>query len=267
VPDFSLDSLTLTDTSPADLIRSAHIAGFDLVSLWTQAPSLYPKQLLTPDMERACAALLRDTGIGVHSLETFELSAPEAARAARPAIELGARLGAKAVLAINFLNPQRGQTVDALGALAEEARQCGLAVLMEPVAMGQTRTLVQARDLIRDAGVDAGVLFDAYHFVRAGGTRQDIAAIDPALIRYVQINDGPASMPESDWIAESIGERLFPGSGEFPLVELLRMLPRDIPWAIETPSLRRARGGVSPEAQAKDAMASLRALLAQLDAG
>jgi hypothetical protein len=34
-----LDSLTLTNTVPEDLIYAAKSAGFDLVSLWVQPPS------------------------------------------------------------------------------------------------------------------------------------------------------------------------------------------------------------------------------------
>lgn len=265
MPALSLDSLTLTDTLPKDLIRSAHKAGFDLVSLWTQPPPIYPNQLLTLQMERDCAALLADTGMSVHSLEAFDLTSPQAMLQARPAIELGARLGAKAVLALHYANPDRAQAVEALGVLAEEAWRCGLGVNVEPVAMGKTRTLAEARDLIRDADVDAGILFDAYHFVRMGGTVEDIAGIDRALIRYVQINDGPRNLSEAEWTAESVCERLYPGDGEFPLAELLRALPHDVPWGIESPSLRRAGLGVSPEAQALEAFRACKRLLAELD--
>jgi sugar phosphate isomerase/epimerase len=265
MPVLSLDSLTLTDTPPDTLIRSAHRAGFDLVSLWALPPSLYPRQLLTPDRERACAAALADTGIGVHSLEVFDLTSPEAARAAAPALEIGARLGAKTVVAIHFSNPDRMQVAEALATLAEQAAQAGLAVMVEPVAMGLTRTLAEADALIRDAGIEAGLLFDSYHFVRVGGCPSDLAAIDPARIRYVQICDGPAGTPEADWVMESVQERLYPGDGDLPLLEMLRHLPRDVPWAIEAPSLRRAAAGVTPAAQAEEAYAALARLLAGLD--
>lgn len=264
-PALSLDSLTLTDTRPADAILGAKKAGFDLVSLWTIAPSLYPRQLLTADMEHECATLLSDTGLGVHSLEAFDLTSIRAALAVRPALELGARLGAKTVLAFHFANPDRAEAIDVLAVLAEQAAQCGLGVNIEPVAMGQTRTLVQARDLIRDAGIAAGLLFDSYHFARVGGCAGDIAQIDPKLIRYVQICDGCAGIPEAEWIPESLQERLYPGDGDFLLVEMLRALPRNIPWAIETPSLRRANNGVTSTGQATEAFTRLKQLLERLD--
>ena len=142
-----------------------------------------------------------------------------------------------------------------------EARRFGLKVNLEPVAMGQTRTLAQAAELIRQAGVDAGILFDTYHFARVGGQLADITAIRPGLIRYIQVCDGLLAVPEADWTAESLQERLYPGYGEFPLLEMLRCLPGDIPWAIETPSLRRASAGISPEAQAREAHQALGTLV------
>jgi len=264
MPRLSLDCLTLTDTAPEDLIRSAFNAGFDLVSLWAHSPGIYPKQQLTQASAIRCAALLADTGVTVHAIEAVDIASSEAVLAARPAIDLGAMVGAKAVVAYHHVNPDRMQAADALARLAEEAEQRGMEVVLEPVAMGHTRTPAAARDLIRDAGVDAGILFDTYHFTRAGGTLADIAGVEPSLIRRVQINDGLVHVPESEWLSETVGERLYPGQGEFPLVDLLRALPADVPWAIESPSLRRMRAGISPEAQAAEAFAALQNLLRQL---
>jgi sugar phosphate isomerase/epimerase len=257
----SLDCLTLTDTSPVELIRSAAAADFDLVSLWVNPPAPYPRQVLTPAGVSESAALIADTGVGVHHVEVFDLVSEAAVRAYRPALETGARLGAKAALVIHGSNPDRAEVIDALAAFVELAAGYGLGVNLEPIAMGQTRTLAEARDLIRAAGVDAGILYDTYHLMRSGGHPADVAAIEPGLIRYVQINDGPATIAPEEMLAEAAGERLYPGEGVFPLVELLAAAPTNIPWAIETPSLRRARGGVTPQMQAQEAMAALRRLL------
>ena len=127
--------------------------------------------------------------------------------------------------------------------------------------MGRTRTLAEARDLIREAGVDAGILYDTYHLMRSGARAEDVAAIGPGLIRYIQINDGPATIPPEEMLAEAAGKRLYPGEGVFPLVDLLASAPTGIPWAIETPSLRRARAGMPPQMQAQEAMAALQRLL------
>jgi sugar phosphate isomerase/epimerase len=261
----SLDCLTLTDTSPVELIRSAGAAGFDLVSLWVQPPSAFPSALATPAQAAELARALADSGVAVHSLEPFELASPAAIESYRPALELGARLGGKAALAYHSSVSDRGQAAELLALLARTAAEYGLGVNLEPVAMGETRRLTEARDLIRASGADVGILFDTWHLVRSGCGIDELKAIEPGLICYVQINDGLVADPPADQLAEVMGERLYPGEGEFPLVELLRATPRDIPWAIETPSLRRANSGVTAQEQAKEAMSVLQRLLSRID--
>jgi sugar phosphate isomerase/epimerase len=257
----SLDCLTLTDTRPAEVIRAAGAAGYDLVSLCVNGPAMFPSLLVTPDQEAECAAALADTGVGVFSLEFLDLVSAEAIEASRPAFEMGARLGGKTALAMHFTNPDRSHAAELLGRFVEVAGEYGLTVTLEPVAMGETRTLAQARDLIRASGAEAGILFDAWHLVRVGGSVADLRAIDPKLITYVQFNDGLVRNPPADIIKESIEERLYPGEGEFPLAELIAATPRHVPWGIECPSLRRAQAGVSARDQAVEALAGLRRLL------
>ena len=261
MPQLSLDCLTLTDTSPPEVIRSAAAAGFDLVSLWVQPPPMYPAAQTTADHIGECTALLADTGVKLWSLEVFDLVSEQALESYRPALELGARLGGKAALTYQLTDPDHGHAADLLAAFAEIAGEYGLAVNFEPVAMGKAATLSQARDLVRASGADVGIMFDAWHLVRSGCGIDEIRAIEPELIHYAQINDGLASIPEDQMIPESIGERLYPGEGEFPLVEFLRALPRDVPWGIETPSLRRTQAGMRAGEQARAAMAALQALI------
>lgn len=260
----SLDCMTLTNTLPTDLIRGAHSAGFDRVSLWLQPPACFPLQLVTADNEPACAAALAETGIEVGAIEVFDLSTADVA-SYRPALELGARLGAKTAVAINTRNPDTGAVTAALAKFAALAAEFGLGVNFEPIAICRTATLAQARELIRAADVDAGIVLDIYHLVHSGGTAADIRAMEPGLIRHVQINDGMASPTREQMFIEAGKERPYPGEGVFPLVELLSATPNNIPWAIESPSLRRNESGLSPQAQAAEGMAALRQLLQKVE--
>jgi sugar phosphate isomerase/epimerase len=261
IPRLSLDCLTLTATPPPEVIRNAAAAGYDLVSLWAQPPAAYDAALMTPAHEAECRALLADTGVELWSLEVFNLISLEANESYRPALELGARLGARAALAFHYHGAEAAAAADVLADLAAIAAEYGLALNLEPVAMGQTATLAQASDLIRAAGVDVGILFDTWHLVRSGCGVEQLRAIEPGLIRYVQVNDGLARIPEEQMVPESLQERLYPGEGEFPLAELLSAAPRDVPWAIETPSLRRAEAGVTAAAQARETIALMRELV------
>lgn len=259
--ELSLDCLTLTDTSPVDLVDAAHQAGFHLVSLWVQPPSLYPRQLLTPDTVQAVRDRLADTGVRVGGLEVFDLASAEQIASYRPALELGARVGAKAAVVIHNRNPDRAEVVDLLGAFVELARDCGLATRLEPISVGRTRTLAEGAALIRDAGVEAQLTFDFIHLMRTGGAPADVSAIPPHLIANVQVCDGPLEISPEGGAKESIAERLYPGEGEFPIRELLEAAPKTAVIGVETPSLRRAGLGMTAAEQARAAMDALRRFL------
>jgi sugar phosphate isomerase/epimerase len=261
-----LDCLTLTDTEPVDLILAAKSAGFDLVSLWVQGPPLFPLQLVTPAKAKACQTALADTGMRVGPLEVFVLSSAEAVRSYRPALELGARLGAKSASTINVGNADQVQVGELFAQFAELARGYGLGATHEPLAMFETSTLVQAREIVRAAPVDAGIVFDAFHLIRKGGTVADVRAIEPALFWHVQLCDGAAAVSPEVALYESVNERLYPGDGEFPLVELFSNLPTNISWGIEAPSVRRAKAGMSAEQQAREAMTALRRVIDKIPA-
>ena len=261
----SLDSLTLTDTRPHEAIRAAREAGFDACSLWIIPPPLYPSPLVTPEIERECAAILADTGLEVIGLEVFDLHSMAGVDTCRPLLEMGARLGGKAALTINYSNADRAETADILAHFAETAAAFGLATNLEPVAGGQSQTLAQAQDLIRASGADVGICLDPHHLFRSGDSVADIASVAPGLIRYAQLCDGLVPQPPEIIQSEAVCERPYPGEGDFPLVDFLRAAPRDVPLGIECPSLRRSQAGKSAADQAREAMASLKRILAQLD--
>ena len=264
MPKLSLDSLTLTDTQPQVAIRAAAEAGFDVCSLWVQEPALFPSPLLTSEKERECTAIIADTGIEVQALEVFDLHSLAAVEGYKPQLELGARLGGKTALAINFSNPDRSETAAILAKFSEVAGEFGLGVNLEPVCGGKSQTLNEARDLIKASGADVGICFDPHHLIRTGGGLAELKAIEPGLIRYVQVCDGPIPQPAEIAMTEAVCERLYPGEGDFPLLELLRAAPRDVTVGFECPSLRRAQSGMSALDQAREAIAATRRLLAAM---
>jgi sugar phosphate isomerase/epimerase len=257
----SLDSLTLTDTRPETTIRAAAEAGFDACSLWIIPPPLFPSALLSPDRERACAKALADTGIQVTALEVFDLQSVQAVEACKPLLEIGARLGGKAALTINYGNRDQSEVADTLAAFAQMAAGLGLATNFEPVAGGQTQTLAEARELISASGADVGICLDPHHLFRSGGTVADIAEIEPDLIRYVQLCDGLLPQPPEIALTEAVCERPYPGDGHFPLKEFLKAAPRDVPVGIECPSVSRAQAGASALDQAREVMANARRVM------
>lgn len=260
----SLDSLTLTDTQPMEIIKAASGAGFDIVSIWVQAPPLFPSPLLSADKEAECARILADTDLDVVTLEVFDLHSFEAVESYRDALERGARLGGKTALAINYSNPDRAQTTDILARFAETAAEYGLGVNLEPIAGGQTSSLVKGAEMIAASGANVGLTFDPWHLIGSGGSVADLDVIDVSIIRYVQLCDGPLPMPEDQVSVGAVCERMYPGEGQFPLLDMLRRVPLDVPVGIECPSLSRVQAGKTPLEQAQEGIAAMRGLLDQL---
>ena len=86
------------------------------------------------------------------------------------------------------------------------------------------------------SGYRVGVLVDALHLARSGGTPAAVAALPPERIAYMQLCDAPAKAPPLEDLAhESRNYRLPPGEGELPLDELFDALPDDIPISVEVP--------------------------------
>ncbi len=72
---------------------------------------------------------------------------------------------------------------------------------------------------------NGSVLFDVYHFMRAGGSPADILSVSGSLISAVQISDGLAELPPgADAVDDMLNARRLPGKGSFPLAEIIANL-------------------------------------------
>ena len=101
----------------------------------------------------------------------------------------------------------------------------------------------------------------AMHFFRSGGNASDLTALDPQLIGYVQLCDVPLQPIEQDYMKEAMFGRMAPGTGELPLAQFVRALPRDVPIGLEVPMLVMAEAGVTPYDRLRPAVVTTRALL------
>ncbi|MBV8066442.1 MAG: hypothetical protein JO113_00590, partial [Candidatus Eremiobacteraeota bacterium] len=76
---------------------------------------------------------------------------------------------------------------------------------------------VDAVALVAGAGAaNAGITVDILHLTRTGDTPDALRAIDPKLIGYAQICDGPLTRPKEEWDDEGFQQRQIPGDGGFP---------------------------------------------------
>ena len=120
-----------------------------------------------------------------------------------------------------------------------------------------------------------GLLLDALHFRRFGGTLEQLRSLDPGLLSYAQLCDAPLAPPNglprlrklprgqftdgTDVQLESRAMRLLPGDGELPLTGFLAALPEVMPISVEAPvlSLRETLTPIEFGRRARQAVAQV----------
>ena len=262
----SLAHLTVIDADPLQLIDAAAAGGFDSIGLRIVAPM--PTDRIVPVIGdevliRKIQSRLRDSGIDILDIEAIWLGPDSDANSYVAAFETGARLGAKHVLVVGN-DPDERRVTDNVARLCTLAAPFGLKVMLEFIPYCQTRTVEAAHRVVtRAAQANAGVLVDALHLSRSGGSPADIRLLDPAWLSYCQICDAQAVRPPPNELrAEARAGRLYPGRGALPLKELLDALPAGIPIGVEAPCAEYAQ--LSPLERARLCGAATREFLARL---
>jgi sugar phosphate isomerase/epimerase len=235
----SLAPVTINEVDPPALIEAAHAAGFGSVDLRVLgAPGAAPVTPLVGNrpLIAAIAGACADTGVTIFGATGIWLVPDFDREAALPALEAAARLGAEQFLAVGN-DPDEARMTANLAGLAEAARGFELRLALELMPYTAVNTLAKARRLVdATAAPNLGLLIDALHLARAGGTPAEVAAIPAGQIAYLQLCDAPARLPEGMALrTESLSARLYPGDGELPLFDLMDALPSDVVVDVETP--------------------------------
>ena len=243
---FSLANLTVGRTAQTELIRAAAQAGFGKVGLLIMTATAQPLQhevIGRPEVIREIKAASRDTGVGVFDVEAFVLSPQTDLERFRPALELGAELGATHISSIGtefapdatFLSKE--QRTDLFGRLCDEAARFGLTVGVEFMLYRDISTWQEALTMIDAAGrANAGLILDVLHFFRAGATPSDLQQVPAGRIAYAQLSDCLATpLPVEKLAVEARTSRLHLGDGAIPLQQILDLLPAGLQLVIETP--------------------------------
>lgn len=236
----SLAHLTVLDADPVGLIEVGKEGGFDAVGLRVVPPlatdTIIPVVGDVP-LQRRIKEALRSTGMRILDIEAVWIQPDTDVGSLRPALEVGAELGARYVLTVGF-DAERDRLVENFGVFCALAQSCGLRTMLEFIPYATIATLAQAYDLLVEvAPTDAGLLVDALHLSRSGGHPSDIARYDPALFSYIHLCDASAQLPSSDQVRqEARGGRLYPGEGQLWLTEFLDAFPDGTPVAVEAPN-------------------------------
>lgn len=242
----SLANLTVGRTPQTELIEAAAAAGFGKVGPLLMTATSQPLQyevIGQPKVIREVKAALKDTGVRVFDIEAFVISPETDLDRFKPALELGAELGASHISAIgtefssadSFLSTK--QRVDLFANLCDQAAQFGLTVGVEFMLYRDIRTWQEALQLVEASGCrNAGLILDLLHFHRAGGRAADLANIPVTRLAYAQLCDCTGTSPALDGLPlEARTSRLHLGDGVISLNSILDQLPADLPLVIETP--------------------------------
>lgn len=262
----SLAHLTVIDADPLTLIDAGAAGGFDAIGLRIVPP--LPGDAIVPvvgdiPLQRRIKERLRATGLRILDVEAIWLSPQTKVDDLLPALDVGVELGARYVLTVGF-DAEPGRLLDNFGRLCVLANARGLRPMLEFIPYATIADLDSAHDLLRQAAPeDAGLLVDALHLSRSGGSPADIARYDPGLFSYIHLCDAPAAPPSgaAGLRAEARGERLYPGLGELWLDAFLDAFAPDTPVGIEAPSAVFA--SCSPMERARHAGETTRRLLAR----
>jgi sugar phosphate isomerase/epimerase len=221
----------MPEATPIDLVETAAAAGFDFGGMWIE-PDLW-----TDATTRQVAQALAATGLPLLDVEVVWLKPGPPDPWHRRIVEIGAELGAQNVLCVSS-DPDLGATRDKLAMLMDAGAAHGIRVNLEFGLFTEVKTIHAATALLREIDSPAaGLLVDALHWARSGGTLEDIAAIPSRWLGYAQLCDAP--MPGADpadpeaILEEALDGRVALGAGGLPLTALLDRLPPGLPLAIE----------------------------------
>lgn len=270
--NLSLEFISIFGLPPAEFVSLAADLGCQHITTVLEPidynPEGYPHySLRNATQRREVIAALKGSGITISQGEGMAIAPGVDVRDTCPAdLEAFAELGVPRVNAVAF-DPDPGRCFDQLAILAEIAAPFGIATMVEFVPIFTISSLSMAIEAVRHVGrSDCKLIIDTMHVARTGTAITDLAAVDPALIGYIQLCDAPLVPTIPDYLEEAMFERMVPGDGELPLFDMLSVLPKDVIVGLEVPRRSEAEAGIGPHARMARCVAAGRKLLAEVEA-
>jgi len=234
---------------------------------FTPNPHHYPAWSLLTDsgLRRATLRALRERGVSISLGEGFLIHPGAHVRDCAAELEVMRELGVRRINTV-CIEPDRNRLHDQLTMLVDMAAALNMETTLEYIPILPIANLPMALEVIRHVGRPGlRLLIDTMHFVRAGGQPEDLAALDPALIGYVQVCDVPLAFTLQGYGDEAKCERMVPGTGELPLQAIIEALPGDMLLGLEVPMLKAAEAGVDPHTRLGQCVDATRRLLARIE--
>lgn len=255
---------------PVEFVELAADLGCRYVSAVVQGAPLvplgYPPFSLKDDaaLRRDVLAAMTHRGVAASLGDGFLVLPGTDTGAFDADLDVLAELGVPRINVVS-LDPDVPRTFDQFAVLTDAAAQRGIQTVVEPVpglTVGDLTTALAAREYV--GRTDFRLLIDTMHVVRGGSSAADIAALDPDCIGYAQLNDTTMRPRLDNYMEEAMFERMVPGDGDLPLLDILTALPRDIIVEIEVPQRSLALAGVSPIDRMRPCVDAARHLLTEI---
>jgi sugar phosphate isomerase/epimerase len=252
----SLAAGVCPETGPAEFVTACAAAGWEACGIWFD-PDTW-SDAVAADVRRR----LDDTGSIALDMEPVFVT-PSGDHGDR-IVEAAAAVGARNLLVVSR-GVDDGRFAERFAELCDLAAPHGIGCSIEFLAFMSVSSLRQTLDVLDVVDrPNAGVLVDALHLARTGGSPADVRAVAPDRLAYAQLCDGPADAP-ADAYADALDGRTTLGNGGLAIGELLDALPHDTALSMEIRSARLRSDFPDPTDRARHVLTTTTAWMAAHD--
>jgi sugar phosphate isomerase/epimerase len=217
-----------------------------------------------PQLRKDLLAVMDDRGVSISLGEGLLIAPGVDVRTYSTDLDVMAELRIPRINTVS-LEPDRARAFDELAVLTELAAERGIATCIEPVVGLSIADLPSAMAAVEHVNRgEISLLIDTMHVARFGASADDLRSIPAERIGYIQLSDTTMQKRMEHYAEEAMFERMPPGEGELPLLDLLTALPDDRVVGLEIPMRTRAEAGVSARDRLLPCVESARSLLAEV---
>jgi sugar phosphate isomerase/epimerase len=214
-----------------------------------------------PRLRKDLLAVMNDRGVSISLGEGLLIAAGVDVRSYANDLDVMAELHIPRINTVS-LEPDRARALDELAVLTALAAERGIATCVEPVVGLSIADLPSAIAAVEYVDRDEiSLLIDTMHVARFGASADDLRAIPAERIGYIQLSDTTMHKRMEHYAEEAMFERMVPGEGELPLLDMLTALPEDLVVGLEIPMRSRAEAGISAPERLLPCIESARSLL------